>query len=63
MVLTVKGAWSKKKQSFNEFDYKKNRLITKLELFSLSEYWVEICWVEEDKVRSKEFAISTKLLL
>ena len=63
MVLTVKEVWSEKKQSSNEFDYKKNRLITKLELFSLSEYWVEICWVEEDKVRSKEFAISTKLSL
>jgi len=34
-----------------------------LELYLLSEYWVGTCWIAKDKVRSKESAISTKLLL
>jgi len=47
MMFIVKGAWSDGNQSSGwilwlvsstEFDYRKNRLITELELFSLLEY-------------------------
>jgi len=34
-----------------------------LELFSLLEYWVGTCWMGDNKVRSKKYAISTKPLL
>ena len=71
-MLIVRRAWSEGKQSsewilwlvsFNEFDSKKIRSMTKLELFSLSEYQVGTYWIGENKARSKESAISTRLSL
>ena len=49
--------------SSTKFDCKDNRSITEFELFLLSEYQVRTCWMAEDKVRSKESTISTKISL
>ena len=67
MTLTIKGVWSNGKWrsgwilwllSSVESEHKKNKLMTESELFFLSEYQVETCWMAENNVRSKESAIS-----
>ena len=45
---------------FMKLGWRKNRLITELALLVLSEYWVEICWIEIESLRFKESAMSNR---
>ena len=46
-----------------ELGHKKNKLITEFALLLLSEYWVETCWIGDERQRLKESTVSSKLSL
>jgi len=49
--------------SLIEFKWRKHRLITEFVLLLLLEYQVNTCCISNKRLRSKEIAISNKILL
>ena len=72
IISTTKGVWSEGKHKYRkiewlsssvEFEWRNMRLITELELFGLSTYYMGNWIIGNERLRLEELAISIKVLV